>query len=189
MAVDRLGEGKIPLGEVARALVQHLGHADRVPVAVAQRHAQDIARAIAGLPVGLLVEAGIPIGVGDDLGDAGAEHRSGNSGIRRDADFRHALAAQRPREQLASVAIVQKQRRPFGVERVGDQVDQSRQLMIERELPGDRVGDFDQHPQPPDLIDQRLGRSWPAGLRHLGRQTLRSRRRRVRTISAGEPAA
>jgi hypothetical protein len=89
-----------------------------------------------------------------NFGDPGAEHRSGNAGGRRDANFGYALAAQCPREQLAVDAVVKKQRRPLGVERVGDQVYQSRQLMIEGKQLGDRVGDIGQYPQASDLVDQ-----------------------------------
>jgi hypothetical protein len=101
-----------------RALVQHLGHADRPAVAVAQRHAQDVAGPIAGAPVDLRVKASILVGVGDDLGGVGAEHGAGDAGIGRDADLGHAVAAQHPRKQLVGIAVVQKQRRPLGIERL-----------------------------------------------------------------------
>src|ERR1700680_3033143 len=63
VAVDRLGKGEIVRAEIARALVQHLGYADHLPVAVAQWHA------ITALPVDLGVEAGILVDVRDDLGN------------------------------------------------------------------------------------------------------------------------
>ena len=173
--VDRLGQLQIGLAERPRPLVQHLGDADRVAVAVAQRHAQDIAGAVAGAAVDLRVEARVLVGVGDDLGGAGAEHRAGDAGIGRDADLGHAVAAQHARKQLAGVAVVQKQGRPLGVQRFQDQVDQPRQLAVEREFLGDRVGHLGQHPQPADFVEQRLGRRRfrrpdGGGRRRLGRQ-------------------
>ena len=77
--------------------------------------------------------------------------------LARDADLGDAVAAEHPREQLAGVAIVQEQGRPLGVERFQDQIDQPRQLAVEREFPGDRVGHLGEHPQPAELVDQLLG--------------------------------
>jgi hypothetical protein len=59
---------------------------------------------------------------------------------------------------LIGLAIVQKQGRALGIERLGNQLDQVRQLMVERKLLGDRVADLDQDREAPDLLDQLLGR-------------------------------
>ena len=146
-----------PPAKIARALVQHLGHTDRLAVAVAQRDAQDIAGAIAGLAVDLGVEARIPVDVGDDLGDPGRKHRAGNSGGRRHPNLRHAFAAQHARKQRAILAIVEKQRCSIGVERFGDQIDQTRQLAVEGQRVRHGVGDLGQHSQPPVFFGQLLG--------------------------------
>jgi hypothetical protein len=59
---------------------------------------------------------------------------------------------------LVGLAIVQKQGRALGIERLGNQLDQVRELMVERKLLGDRVADLDQDREAPDLLDQLLDR-------------------------------
>jgi len=51
----------------------------------------------------------------DDLGQARAEHRAGNTGALGYADLRHAFALGDPRKQLAGVGVMQKERSAFGV--------------------------------------------------------------------------
>ncbi|HUC72387.1 MAG TPA: hypothetical protein VMS01_14460 [Stellaceae bacterium] len=53
------------------------------------------------------------------------------------------------REQLAGFRIIKEKGRAFRIERGDDQFDKSRQLMIEGQLTGHSVGDFDQQQQAP----------------------------------------
>src|SRR5215472_11108306 len=110
-------------------------------------------RSISGLkliPVDPGVEARILVGVVDDLGDTRDKDRAGDAYVLRYADLGHPVSAGNPRKQLPGVGVVQKERGPLDIERLGDQLDQAGQLMVEREPLGDRVGDFDEHLEPPD---------------------------------------
>src|SRR5262249_46337847 len=93
MAADRLQERHVGRGKRARALVQHLGDADDLVGAVAERDAKYAAGAISGAPVDVRIEAWVAVGVVDDFGDTRAEYRAGDANGLRDPDFRHALAA------------------------------------------------------------------------------------------------
>ncbi len=149
LSADRFQQGGVDLGEAPRMLVQNLRHADRLAVTITQRRTEDVARAIPGPPVHLLVEARVLIGVGDDLGRSRAEHRAGDTGGRPDPYLGHSLALGDAREQLARFRIMKKKGGALGIERRDDQFDQPRQLMIERQLAGDRVCDFDEQQQAP----------------------------------------
>ncbi len=139
-----------------------------LPVAVAQRHAQDVARHVAGLAVDLGIEARILVGVGDDLGRARLEHRAGDARARRDADLAHAFAERTRENSSPASRIVEEQRRALGVEHFGDQRDHARQLVVERQLLGHRVGDFGENGEPPQRVDHALGERQIAALECRG---------------------
>ena len=96
MTADRLQERHVDGGKRARALVQHLGDADDLVRAVAQRDAQYAAGAKSGASVDLRVEARVAISVVDNLGDTRAKYRAGDADVLRDPDLRHALAVGLP---------------------------------------------------------------------------------------------
>jgi hypothetical protein len=125
----------------AGVLVQHLGDADHLALLVADRDAEDIARAVAGVPVYVLVEARVLIGVGDDLRLAAGEHRSGDADMGGEANLADGVALHHPREQFAGVGVVEEQRTAVGVERLGHHFHQARKQHVEREAVRNAVGD------------------------------------------------
>ncbi len=152
MTADCLQQRHVDRGKRARALVQHLGHADDLVGAVAQWDAQYAAREISGAPVDFGIEPRVPVGIVDDFGRTRAEYRARDADVLRDPDLRHGFAAGHPREQLAGIGIMQKECRALGVERLGNELDQMRQLVVERKPLGDGVGDLDEHREPPDCV-------------------------------------
>jgi hypothetical protein len=125
-------------------LVQHLGDADHLAVLVADRHAEDVARAVAGAPVHLLVEARVGIGVGDDFRLAAGEHRTGDAEVAGEADFADGVALHHAREQFVGFGIMQEQRTAVGVQRLGHDFHQARKQHVQRKAVVDPVGDVGQ---------------------------------------------
>jgi len=135
--------------EVAGKLVQHLGDADHLALLVADRHAQDVARAIARLAIDVLVEPGVGVGIADDFGFAAGEYRAGDAHVVGKADFANGVALQHAREQLAGIWVVEEQRAAVGVQCLGDDFHQAREEHVEREAVVDPVGDVGQRRGPP----------------------------------------
>ncbi len=130
--------------EVAGTLVQHLGDADHLAVLVADRNAEDVARAVAGAPVHLLVEARIGVGVGDDFRLAAGEHRAGDAEPAGEADLADDVALHDAREQFIGFGIVQEQRTAVGVQRLGHHLHQARKQYVEGKAVGNAVGNVGQ---------------------------------------------
>jgi hypothetical protein len=125
-------------------LVQHLGDADYLVMLVADRHAEDVAGAVAGAPVDVLVEACIEIGVGNDFGLAAGEHRAGDAQMAGEADFADDVTLHDARKQFVCFGVEKKQRTAVGVQRFGDDFHQARKQDVERQAVGNPVGDVGQ---------------------------------------------
>jgi hypothetical protein len=130
--------------EIARLLVQHLGNADHLAVLVADRYAEDVARAIAGAAVHLLVEAWVGIGVGDDFRLAAGEHRTGDAEVAGEADLADGVALHHARKQFVGFRVMQEQRTAVGIEGLGHHCHQARKQHVERQAVGNAVGDVGQ---------------------------------------------
>jgi len=118
------------------------------------------------------IEARISVSGGDDLRRAGAEDRPRNAGGIRNPDLDDPLAAHHPREQLSGVGVVQEERRPLRFESVGDQLDQPRQLMVERQLLRHQIGDLGENRKTTHPVDEARSRAGVVAL-----QRRRKRRR------------
>ena len=111
--------------EIAPALVERLGDADHLLLPVADGNAQDVARTVPGAPVHIAVEAGIGIGVGDDLPASARKHRAGDAERGPKAHLAHNAALHHAGKQLAGLRVMEKQGAAVRVEHFGHHFHQA----------------------------------------------------------------
>jgi hypothetical protein len=126
---DRL---EVVVGEGAVALVEELDHADDLVAARADRGAEDVVGAVAGLLVDLLVEAGVGVGFGDEDRLAAREDGAGDADVARDADLAGEAALRDARVAFARLADVEEDGAPVGAHRLVGDLDDALEDHVER---------------------------------------------------------
>ena len=127
-------------GERTAAPVQHLGHADDVPVVADHRDAENRTGEEARAAVELRVEPQVGVGVRDVDAHAGGEHRARDAGGLGEPDLPHRVTLGHPGEQLVSALVTQEQRGALGAQHAGGLGHHPLEERVEVELGGD-VGD------------------------------------------------
>ena len=124
---DPLEQAQVGRRELAVDLVQHLGGADRLALRVLHRRAQDRLGAEARLPVDLLVEARVGVGVLDDLADTAVVDGADDAEVVENADLARAEVGGLDGVQLPRVVVVQEERpglrTQLGLRRLDERVE------------------------------------------------------------------
>ena len=107
---------------------------------VQHRHAQDRARAIAGLAVDFRIETRIGIGIGNIDCRARSEHFTGDTEVGGNADLAFGKTFRDPRPQFFAGMVVQKQGTALGIEQIGSNADDLAQQLVDIEFCRHRLG-------------------------------------------------
>ena len=118
--------------------VERLEDADHLAGDRAHRHAEDAARAIAGLLVDVLIEARVLVRVGDVDAD-----RAGDAASHREADLAHAHSLRDLAPQLAALLVDEEERAAVGLHHAGGGADDQEQQAVEIALGDEGLGDFE----------------------------------------------
>ena len=156
----RLEQLEIVVGELARALVEHLGDADDRAPCGAHRRAHDAPRLVTRLLIDGAVEVGMRIGVGHDNAFATLEHAPGDAGVVRQSDLTRPLTLRDPRVELGRGRVVEEQGASLGIGLARGQRHQARQHLVERLHGRNRARDVDQRLGEAEalrLLDERVG--------------------------------
>ena len=118
---------------VGRALVQDLEHADGAAEVIAERRREHAGRAVTGEQIPFLLEARVPVGVGNAKGLTARGHEPGNAVADLHADRAHLSPDHDAAHELVPGLVEQVQRGAIGLEELGDLRENELEQIVEVE--------------------------------------------------------